>query len=504
MPTIGPQPGPQTDFSRTPADIAIYGGSAGGGKTWSLAFEAARYVHVPGYAAVLFRRTNPELTGGGSVWEEASKFYPLMRGRPRESPVLSWRFPNRNLIEFRHMQHEKDVKAHQSKQYAFVGFDEVTHFTSKQWWYMLSRLRGGAGGVPKRMRGTCNPDPDSFVRQLIDWWIGDDGLAIDARSGIIRWFARLDERLVWAASPDELHALEPHRIRRRGEPMRGPDDRRPEPMSFTFIRSRVSDNQKLMEADPEYISRLSMLMGAEAKRLRDGNWDARDAPGDYFDRAWCRIVDGVAEAQVVRRVRWWDKAATTPNGDNPDPDWTRGVRVALLNTGHYVVEDIASLRAGPAEVSRFMRETAIADGIRVEQGAWQDPGQAGVVDTDAMRAHTFRGFTFHTITARESKEVYARVWSPHAKAGKLHFVQREYLPTAFAELEGFPARAHDDIMDALSGAFQLLFGGALAFEYTPAIDDRHAIHRGGDAWDDDDDDEDGDGYEVGLGRGAVF
>lgn len=501
MPTIGPQPGPQTDFSRTPADIAIYGGSAGGGKTWSLAFEAARYVDTPGYAAVVFRRKSPELTGGGSVWEEASKLYPLMGGRPREAPVLDWRFPRRAIIEFRHMQHEKDVKAHQSKQYSFIGFDEATHFTPRQWWYMLSRLRG-TSGVPKRMRATCNPDPDSFIRPLIDWWIGDDGMAIDARSGVIRWFVRLDERLVWAASPDAVHALDPHRIRRRGEPMRGPDDKRPQPMSLTFIRARVSDNQKLMDADPEYISRLSTLMGAEAKRLRDGNWDVRDQPGDYFDRAWCRIVGGVAEAQVVRRVRWWDKAATTPNHDNPDPDWTRGVRVALLNTGEFVVEDVASMRAGPSEVSRFMRDTAIADGIRVEQGGWQDPGQAGVVDVDNMRAHVFRGFTFHSIVARENKEVYARVWSPHAKAGKLAFVQREYLPEVFAELEGFPARTHDDVMDALSGAFQLLFDGALHYAYTPARDDRHAIQREADAWEDDDDDDDA--GEVGLGRGAIF
>lgn len=494
---IGPQPGPQTVFSACPADIAIFGGGAGGGKTHALTFEAARYVDVPGYGAVIFRRTSPELQGAGSVWEEANKLYPLMGGRPRESPVLCFKFPGRAMVEFRHLQYERDVLAHQSKQYAAVMFDELTHFEASQFWYMLSRLRG-VSGVPKRLRGTCNPDPDSFVRELIGWWLGSDGIAIDERSGVIRWFVRLDENLVWGASPEEVWQRDRLRIRRRGEPLSSPDDKRPEPMSFTFIRSRATDNLKLLEHDPGYISRLSMLPGAQAKRLRDGDWNARDVPGDFFDRSWVRVVDGVAEQTVKHRIRFWDKAATTPHSNNPDPAWTRGVRIALLNTGEYVVEDLASVRAGPAEVYRLQRETAILDGIRVQQGCWQDPGQAGVVDREHMLTETFRGFSFESIVAREDKAVYASVWSPLAKAGKVLFVRRPYLLEMFAELEGFPARKHKDIMDALSGGFQLLLGAGYTYSYD-AADDRHAIHKQRSAWEDDDDDEDAD-----LRPGSIF
>lgn len=498
MKRIAPQPGPQTVFSATPADIAIYGGSAGGGKTWSLAYESARYVNVPGYAAVIFRRTSPELTGGGSIWEEASKLYPLLGGKSREGASLDWKFNSgRSIIEFRHLQHEKDVGAHQSKQYATVSFDELTHFPASMFWYLLSRLRGTAK-VPKRLRGTCNPDPDSFVRELIDWYIGEDGIALDARSGVIRWFARLDERLLWGKSPDDVVAQDPHRIRRRGEPPSGPDDARPEPMSFTFVRARASDNQALLKNDPGYLARLSMLPGAQAKRLRDGNWNVRDAPGDYFDRSWCRLVDGVAEHNVRRRIRFWDKAATSPHAGNPDPDWTRGVRVALLDTGEYVVEDLVSLRGGPAAVEKLMRQTAELDGVGVEIGAWQDPGQAGVVDVDRMRT-LLLGFTFVGIRATQDKTTYARVWTPLSKAGRVLFVKRPYLSELFAELEGFPLRTHDDIMDALSGAFQLLVGGAFSFEYTPAPDDRHGS-RERDSFDDDDEEDE----SMPAGRGACF
>ena len=491
---IKPQLGPQTMFSLCESDIAIYGGSAGGGKSWSLAYEAARYTNIQNYAAVIFRRTSPELQGGGSIFEEARRIYPHLHGVPRESPNLDWRFPRTNaVVEFRHLQHEHSVYAHQSKAYDFIGLDEMTHFSASQFWYMLSRLRSRTG-VPKKMRGTCNPDPDSFVRGLISWWIGDDGLAIEERSGIARWFVRLDERLIWGNSPDEVWEQEPQRIRRPGSAPRGPLDVRPEPLSITFIRARASDNQALMQSDPGYLARLNLIPGAQSKRLRDGNWDARDQPGDYFDRSWVKVVDHVPSLNVKRRVRFWDKAATTPSAASPDPDWTRGVRIALMDDGTYIVDDLVSKRAGPAEIDKLILSTARSDGIEVEVGAWQDPGQAGVVDIEHMRS-LLVGFAFNSVRAVKNKETYAMVWSPLAKAGRVQFQQREYLPELFGELEGFPLRTHDDIMDAISGCFQLLFPG----QWTPSYDSASSPRHGGplrDAWDEADDDDD----DAGFGR----
>ena len=185
MADIRPNDGPQREFCRTTADIAIYGGAAGSGKSFALLYAAAKYTHVPGYTGVVFRRTAPELVGGGSLWELATQLYPVIGARYRESPVLECRFPSNALIEFRHLQHDKDKHAHQGKQYSFIGFDEVTHFEPSQFWYLVSRMRSTCGVRPF-LRATCNPDPDSFVRTLIDWWIDADGYPIPERSSMLR------------------------------------------------------------------------------------------------------------------------------------------------------------------------------------------------------------------------------------------------------------------------------------------------------------------------------
>ena len=88
---IGPQAGPQTAFLSSSADICIYGGSAGSGKSFGLMLEAMRYpATVRGFDSVLFRRSTVDLRRPGGLWDESMKLYPHARGIPINHQ-LTWR-----------------------------------------------------------------------------------------------------------------------------------------------------------------------------------------------------------------------------------------------------------------------------------------------------------------------------------------------------------------------------------------------------------------------------
>lgn len=423
----------------TPADIAIYGGAAGSGKSFAITLDVLRHVHRKGFGAIVFRREFRRLVGSGSVWEEMQGIYPLLPEPPKSNKGdLSWRFPSGALVELSNLQYEADKFSHQSKQYAGVYFDELTEFSEGQFWFLISRLRTTIGIRPY-VRATCNPDPDSFVRRLIDWWIGPDGFPIRERSCVLRWFVRDGDDLVWFDTEHEARAAYPKR----------------NPMSLTFIAASLADNPK---GDPLYRDKLEALPRVERERFLAGNWDVRPAAGEVFRRSWFGASPAGYERNVIARVRAWDLAATEPHAGNPDPDWTVGARIARLRDGSYVIEHVERMRGTPAAVQAAMARLASTDPRGTEVVIPQDPGQAGKDQASRIsRELGAAGYRCRVVRISGDKLSYAHAWSSHAENGHVSIVPGPWVEAMLGELESFPApRGHDDQVDALSTGFHVL------------------------------------------------
>lgn len=429
---LKPQPGKQTHFMATHADICLYGGAAGGGKSHGLLLEAMRNLNVPDYGAVIFRASLKQVKNQGGLWDSASAIYPLIGGVPKVS-VLTYVWSTcPSKITFAHLDTEDSVLDWQGSQIPLICFDELTHFSRKQFFYMLSRNRTTCGVTPY-VRASTNPDADSWVRELIDWWIGDQGYAIEERSGIVRWFVNQNDELHWYDTKDEAIEAFP----------------KIPPKSFTFISSNIHDNEILMNADPNYMANLQALSAVDRERLLNGNWDIRDGAGDYFKEEWFPIIESHELPPAVHTVRTWDFAATEVSDVNADPDWTVGLKGIIDADGEIIITDMQRARINPTKVKKLVVNTTAIDGKQVLVRIPQDPGSAGkAVAYDYVK--TLKGYPIKAIPVTGKKEVRALPASAQAGIGNIKLLKAPWNKAFLTEVSGFPLAAHDDIVDTLS------------------------------------------------------
>jgi predicted phage terminase large subunit-like protein len=438
---VGPQAGPQELFLSTPADIAIYGGAAGGGKTFGLLLEPIRHSDNPGFGAVIFRREATQITNEGGLWDESMQLYPQARARPRIQPRHMWVFPLGARVSFAHLNQERDVLNWHGAQIPLICYDELTHFEKSQFFYMLSRNRSTCGVRPY-VRATCNPDPDSWVAEFIAWWIDQDtGYPILERSGVIRWFARVDDVIRWADSPEEL-------AEQYGCDF---DDAK----SVTFIAAKLTDNPALLRKDPRYGANLKALPRVERERLLGGNWKIRPAAGLYFTRGDAVMLEERPQ-DVHYWVRAWDLAATEQTEDNQDPDWTAGVLMGKRPSGRIVVAHVARVRRNADKVRKLVKSTAEQDGKHVTIRMFQDPGQAGKDQAGSYVEH-LSGWPVFVRRVTGDKVTRAGPFAAQWQAGHVEVVRDSSWNEAFfGELEGFPDAKHDDQVDACAEGFTAL------------------------------------------------
>jgi len=379
----------------------------GGGKSDYLLMAASQYCEYPDYSALIIRKSYQDLSLPGAIMDRAITWWAGQHGimwRPAEHKMI---WPSGAVIQFGHLGNSTDHLRYQGAELDFIGIDEATQIPAEQLTYLHSRLRNNDPDIPLRYRLATNPGGPShdFVRD---------------------------------------------------EYVRGADGK-----TRIYLPALLSENPGL---DQEaYMFHLSRLDPITRKRLEEGDWDVYLSAGFFEVESIGSFTTQDLSSHVhAPMVRAWDLAAT-PDSPGADPDYTVGILMALVDGEAWVV-DMKRARLGPANVERLISQTAEEDGHDVKILIEREPGASGVIAHRHMAAQVLSGYNYRSKRVSGSKYDRAKPLASAVSNGLFRWREdAEGRFDAMAELRAFnedeSTYAHDDIVDALSLAFNDLTRG---------------------------------------------
>lgn len=388
----------------------LYGGAAGGGKSVFLLTAALQYVDIPGYNAILFRKTFSDLMLPGALIPMSQEWLtPWL-----DKGAVTWRDKDKRYVfeesgatlSFGYLENKNDHLRYQGSEFQFVGMDECTHIYPESYRYLFSRMRKLKGvKIPIRFRSSANPGG-----QFGDYYYE-------------RFFV--------------------DNLKEDGTPKR------------IFIPAKLDDNPHL-DAD-EYRTSLAELDPITRAQLEDGNWEIR-AKGDLFSKDWLNVINYQDIPTYTKWVRFWDLASIDPkyrkkNTNTKDPDWTIGFKLGQAN-GCFYIGDIIKVQKSPGDIEKLIYQTACADGYACAIRMEEEGGSSGAANTLRYAKDILAGFDFAGVKPVISKIERARPVASACQVGTVFVSNRcRCLLDFYTQLEGFPNGSNDDIVDGFSGAF---------------------------------------------------
>jgi len=249
-----PNEGPQTDFLAASEKDVLYGGAAGGGKSFAMLIDPLRYCHIKEHRALILRRSMPELR---ELIDKSRELYPkAFKGAKFREVEKLWNFPSGAKIEFGFLEKDADVYRYQGQAYSWIGFDEITHLPTEFGWnYLASRLR------------TTNPNLETYLR-------------CTANPGGVgaQW---VKKRYIEASEPNKT--------------FKGKDG-----LTRKFIPALLQDNPYLAE-DGEYERMLQSLPAVQRRQLLEGNWDVAEGA------AFAEFTPDVHVITPFELPAWWER-----------------------------------------------------------------------------------------------------------------------------------------------------------------------------------------------------
>lgn len=434
---------------------ALFGGAAGGGKSDALLMAALQYVDVPGYSALLLRRTWPDLVKPGAIMDRTRQWLEQTDATPHDGG-REWRFPSGARITFGYLQYDKDKYKYQSAEYQFIGFDELTQFQEEVYTYMFSRLRRPA--IPclvcKRPVRKA-PGPGNFVH------IKKKADPHKPQTPFREHTAVPDPKVLQQYGPAKQDGKTLFEVPLRMRSATNPGGLGHVWVRDHFINTETRDSRaiflsSLLRDNPaldydEYVMSLSHLGVTERERLLNGDWDVMEE-GAMFQRHWFNASEDYPKK--ARVVRCWDLASVEDGGD-----YTVGALVSLTDEGMWFIEDIVRGQWSPLNVEKIVAQTAARDGTNIPVRIEQEPGSSGVNTISHYRRNVLVGYDFDGTRPTGSKAERARPLASAAEAGNVYIVKGRWNVDFLDEISLFPNVPHDDQVDAVSAAVHhLAFG----------------------------------------------
>jgi hypothetical protein len=342
---FSPNPGPQTEFLAAPEREVLYGGAAGGGKSFGLLADPLRYFSNKNFNGLILRRTNDELRE--LVWK-SRELYPLAyKGAVWQEKKSQWVFPSGAKLWMTYLEREEDVLRYQGQAFTYIAFDELTqHATPFAWNYMRSRLRTTDPDLPLFMRATTNPGGPGHA------WVKK--MFVDpAPAG--KPFAATDIDTGEVMSYPDHHA-------KSGQPL----------FSRRFIPATLKDNPHLFD-DGSYEANLLSLPEMQRRQLLDGDWAVAEGAAFSEFKNSVHVTEPFDIPHDWRRFRSCDFGYSSYSAVHwiaIDPNYETLVVYRELYVSKHTGKDLARV------VLEAERGESITYGI-LDSSCWHNRGQIG-------------------------------------------------------------------------------------------------------------------------------